>query len=89
MSWRIDFSSEAVKFLRHNHTEENDIIEHIKRAIRKFNGEDISVNIKKLGGTWEGFYRIRSGKMRIIVEFQFEHSRAYIEKIDWRGSAYK
>jgi len=57
--------------------------------LRKFKGEDINNNIKKLRGEWEGFYRIRYGRLRIIVEFQFEQNRAYIEEIDWRGSVYK
>ena len=57
--------------------------------MRKFKGEDININIKKLRGEWEGFYRIRFGKLRIIAEFQFEGCRAYIERIDWRGSVYK
>ena len=34
-------------------------------------------------------YRIRSGRLRIITEFQFEIYRAYIDTIDWRGNAYK
>ena len=89
MSWCIDFSSDALKFLAQNNLKENFIIDKIKLALRKFKGEDVNIDIKKLRGKWEGFYRIRFGKLRIIAEFQFEYCRAYIDKIDWRGNIYK
>ena len=89
MNWRIDFSSNSLKFLIHNNLKEDFVIDKIKIVLRKFNGEDINIDIKKLRGEWEGFYRIRSGRLRIILEFQFEYYRVYVEEIDWRGSAYK
>ena len=89
MKWRIDFSKDSLKFLEKNNLQENFVIDKIKLALRKFKGEDININIKKLRGEWEGFYRIRVGKLRIIFEFQFKNYRVYIEEIDWRGSAYK
>ena len=89
MSWRIDFSAGSLKFIKQNNLEEFFVIEKIKLALRKFEGENINVNIKKLGGKWEGFYRIRAGRLRIIIEFNFENKRAFIEVIDWRGNVYK
>ena len=89
MTWQIGFSRRALQFLKHNHLNESFVIDIIKLALQKFAGEDISVSIKRLGGSWEGFYRIRSGKLRTIIEFQFDGHYAYIEAIDWRGNAYK
>ena len=89
MSWDIDFSAASLKFLKQNNIKENFVIDKIKLVIRKFKGENININIKKLSGEWEGFYRIRFGRLRIIIEFQFERNRAYIEEIDWRGNVYK
>ena len=89
MNWRIDFSANSLKFLNKNNINVSFIIDKIKLAFLKFKGESVNIDIKKLKGGWEGFYRIRSGKIRIIIEFQFEQSRAYIEEIDWRGKAYK
>ena len=89
MKWRLDFSKDSLKFLEKNNLQENFIIEKIKLVLRKFKGEDININVKKLRGKWEGFHRIRFGKLRIIAEFRFEDYQVYIEKIDWRGSAYK
>jgi len=89
MNWRIDFSKDALKFLEQNNFKEEFVIDKIKFTLRRFKGEDVNIDIKKLKGEWEKFYRIRSGKLRIIIEFQFESYRAYIDKIDWRGNAYK
>jgi len=89
MNWFIDFSANSLKFLKRNNLEENFIISKIELALRSFKGENINIDIKKLKGEWEGFYRIRSGRLRVIAEFQFEHNRAYIEEIDWRGNVYK
>jgi len=89
MKWRIDFSASSLKFLKKNNLEENFIIDKIKLTLRKFKGENVNINVKRLSGEWERFYRIRSGRLRIIIEFQFEQNRAYIEEIDWRGNVYK
>ena len=89
MNWRVDFSRDALKFLNQNNLKENFIIDKIKLVLEKFKGENINIDIKKLKGEWGGFYRIRFGKLRIIIEFQFEICRAYIDKIDWRGNVYK
>lgn len=79
MSWRIDFSASSLKFLKQNNLDESLVIEKLRLAFRKFKGEDININVSKLSGKWDGFYRIRSGKIRIIAEFQFERNYAYIE----------
>jgi mRNA interferase RelE/StbE len=89
INWFIDFSKESLEFLKKNNLEETLIIEKVKLALRKFRGENLNINIKKLRGVWEGFYRIRFGKLRIICEFQFENYRVYVERIDWRGQVYK
>jgi len=89
VNWRIDFSPSSLKFLKKNNLEENFVIDKIQFTLRKFKGENVNINVKKLSGEWEGFHRIRSGRLRIIVEFQFEQNRAYIEEIDWRGKVSK
>lgn len=89
MNWRIDFSRDSLRFLENNNLKEDFVVDKIKLVLRKFKGEDIGVNIKKLKGEWEGFYRVRFGKLRIIIEFHFEYCQVYIDKIDWRGNAYK
>ena len=89
MKWRVDFSASSLKFLARNDLDETFVVEKLRLTIRKFRGEDTGVDVKKLGGKWDGFYRVRSGRLRIIVEFQFERNIAYIEAVDWRGNIYK
>jgi len=89
MNWRIGFSASSLKFLKQNNLEESFVIDKIKLTLQKFKGESVNINIKKLGSGWKGFHRIRSGQLRIIVEFQFEQNQAYVEEIDWRGNVYK
>lgn len=89
MSWRLDTSKDAEKFLAKNELTIVEVRELIGRAIRYFQREDINVDIKKLTGKWKGFYRVRSGRIRIIAEFDFDHLVVFIEEIDWRGNAYK
>lgn len=89
MIWQIGFSSDALKSLKRNNIQEEFIIDRVNLTIRKLRGEEINIDIKKLRGEWEGFHRIRVGKLRIILSFNFEKNRVYIDKIDWRGSAYK
>ena len=89
MNWQIDFHSRALKFLEANKIPENKIIELIKKALIKFQGKDINIDIVKLGGEWLGFHRIRIGNLRIIAEFNFDKKKVYIEIIDYRGNVYK
>jgi mRNA interferase RelE/StbE len=89
MKWIVDFSDDSLKFLKKDKIPEDYIIEKVELTLKKLKGEDINVDIKKLKGEWEGFYRIRFGRLRIIVEFQFQDNRVYIERIDWRGNVYK
>ncbi|MEK7117639.1 MAG: hypothetical protein AAB861_02585 [Patescibacteria group bacterium] len=89
MNWNIELSPDSVKFINLNHLTHNVVTDKIKLALKKFRGEEVNIDIRKLSGEWEGFYRIRSGKLRIIAEFQFEYYRVYIDKVDWRGNIYK
>ena len=89
MSWKIETSKDAEKFLEKNKLTIEEIKELVIKTIRYFQGEDINIDIKKLKGKWQGFYRVRIGRIRIIAEFDFESSVVFIEKIDWRGNAYK
>lgn len=89
MRWSIDFTRDAEKFLGRNHMERERVLDAAGLAIKKFSGEIVNVNIKKLKGAWRGFYRIRRGDLRIIASFDFDRCRALVEQIDWRGNAYK
>lgn len=89
MKWSIGLSKNSINFLTNNNIDEIIVIDKVRLALRKFSGENVNLDIKKLKGEWSGFYRIRDGKIRIIIEFQFDNYKAYIEEIDWRGNVYK
>ena len=89
MSWRIETSKNAEKFLEKNELTIEEMKDLVIKTVRHFQGKDINVDIKKLKGKWKGFYRVRIGRIRIIAEFDFENSVVFIEEIDWRGNAYK
>ncbi len=82
-------SRSAEKFIAKNRITHEAIFNLVKIAIRYLNGEDINVKIGKLSGKWEGFYKIKKGKLRIIAEFDFYGSAVFVDVIDWRGGAYK
>ncbi|MFA5866066.1 MAG: hypothetical protein WC975_15440 [Phycisphaerae bacterium] len=89
MTWKIEFSRDACRFLRQNRVADDDIIEKVSLALKKFRGEDINLNIKKLTGDWEGNYRIRWGRMRIIIAVDFDAFLVQVLRVDWRGNIYK
>ena len=88
MKWTIHYSKEAKKFM-----EEQNIVyevrEELKNFLRKLRGEKINVDVKKLKGNWEGYYRLRKGKLRIIFEVNKDDKSIYVERIDFRGEVYK
>ncbi len=88
MSWKIKITKSTENFLKKNNLAEKDINELIKSSICFFKGEDINIDIKKLKGNWLGFYRIKKGKIRIIVQFDFDGKVVNIKKIEWRGKVY-
>ena len=88
MKWTLEFSKDADKFLKKQHHVKNDIISEIKKLIQKFNGETINIDVKKLAGNWEGYYRIRKGDIRIIFQVNIPGKTIFIDKIDFRGSVY-
>ena len=91
MEWEIALSRQAEKFLAKNHFPDEFVIAPVGKALRKFFGESesVSVDVKRLSGAWDGYYRVRSGRIRIIFSFDAEKQRAFVEVVDYRGDVYK
>jgi len=86
VKWYIDFSKSSLKFISKNNVSEGDIISIVIKGIKKLKGKAINIDIKKMKGSWKGFYRVRMGKMRLLINIDFENLRIYyIDKIDYRG----
>lgn len=89
MDWRIDLSRQAEKFLSNHHLSDDFITEPLTKAIARFSGEIIAIDLKRLSGEWEGFYRIRVGKARIIFSANMYERCLFVEVVDYRGGVYK
>ncbi len=50
---------------------------------------ELTVDIKKLKGKWEGFYRIRVRKIRVLITIDSEYKVIKIHNIGSRGNIYK
>ena len=88
MKWHIKFAKHATVFADTNKISKEQIFSIIVLAIRNFQGEVVSIDIRKMKGEWEGFYRVRKGKWRLIALFDFDTNSVFIEDIDWRGNIY-
>lgn len=88
MEWKVYFSRKAEKFLSSGAVSRDGVLGLARKAILKFKGRVVNVDIGKLHGKWKGFYRVRDGEIRVIMAFDFKASAVFIEVIDWRGNVY-
>ncbi|MGH2412537.1 MAG: type II toxin-antitoxin system RelE family toxin [Microcystaceae cyanobacterium] len=91
---KVKFSKNTVKFL--NKLDKNNrekIREKINYLFQSLENEGIipftALDIKKLKGEWEGFFRIRLGNIRIIFTLNQNLEELLIYEIDFRGNFYK
>ena len=47
------------------------------------------LDVKRLEGEWEGFLRMRMGKMRIIFKIDKEEDILLVYEINYRGDVYR
>jgi mRNA-degrading endonuclease RelE of RelBE toxin-antitoxin system len=88
MKWRIDYSRDADRFVEKQNIR-IEIREELKKFLMKIKGENVNIDLKKLSGEWEGYYRLRKGKLRIIFEPSKTDKVLFVERIDFRGDVYK
>ena len=88
MKWRIDYSRDAEKFISKQDIR-NEVREEMKKFLLKMKGENVNIHLKKLEGEWEGYYRLRKGKLRIIFGINRIEKLLFVEKVDFRGDVYK
>lgn len=88
MKWRIDYSRDAEKFIQKQDIH-SEVKEELEKFLIKIHGGNVNIDLKKLVGNWEGYYRLRKGKLRIIFEVNKIDKVIFVEKIDFRGDVYK
>lgn len=89
MEWAISLSRQAEKFLAQNHLADTFVTKQISKAVRKFSGETVALDLRGMTGTWSRHFRIRSGKIRIIFSIDFYEKKVLVEVVDFRGNVYK
>jgi mRNA interferase RelE/StbE len=88
MTWRIDYSKDAHKFILKNKISD-DVSNELKKFLLRLKSIDVNIDLKKLSGDWDGYYRIRKGDIRIIFAVNKQEKALYVEKVDLRGRVYK
>lgn len=88
MKWNVEYSKRAKDFIE-KHGIENKIRDSIRNFILRITGSNINIDAKKLKGDWEGYYRIRKGKVRIILKVDNKSKSIFVDAVDFRGSVYK
>ncbi|KAB2846344.1 MAG: hypothetical protein F9K45_02080 [Melioribacteraceae bacterium] len=89
----ILYERKAEKFLSKN---ENRITKDISReliikAVRRLTGKNENIDLVKMKGEFEGYFRIRKNDLRIVFNVQEDESRIIVTvvNIDFRGNVYK
>ncbi|MEH2329103.1 type II toxin-antitoxin system RelE family toxin [Nostoc sp.] len=89
----IKFRKKAIKFLEKANPEDvENIREQINKIVIAVENQGIipftELDIKKMKGDWEGFYRLRIGKNRIIFTVDIDSKDIEIYAIGARGDVY-
>lgn len=88
MKWSVEHSKRANAFIEKHHIEAK-VMDSIGDFILKIKGSSINIDVKKLKGEWLGYYRIRKGKIRIILKPDGETGTVFVDIVDFRGSVYR
>jgi len=89
MSWTINYSSQARKFLQKNPPHADVLKDSLRFFIKKLSGETVSIDVKTMKGIWKGSIRIRKGDIRIILSVNEDEKIIHVKVIDFRGDVYK
>jgi mRNA interferase RelE/StbE len=90
----VKFHKQAIKFLQKANSEDFARIQgqlsQLLIAVEEQGVIPFTVlDIKKMKGEWEGFYRLRVGKIRVIFTVSLDSADVEIYTIGARGDVYK
>ncbi len=88
MKYKISLDRSVSKAIDKNLFSEEKLIRIIHTLLDWIEGNDVNLDIKKLKGKWQGFYRIRSGNNRLIIKVDFDHHTIHIERVGSRKRIY-
>ncbi len=89
--WIYEFSKEAEKFLNKQPKKFQKLITEKIKNIGDWleDKSKLKVDIRKLYGEWEGFYRLRIGEVRVLFSIDEEKEIIRVHAIGYRGDIYK
>lgn len=87
---RINYEKKADKFFRKNSASKDEITGLIITAVRKLRGRDENIDLKRLKGKYQGYFRIRKGEPRIVFHYLEGNNLIVVTlaNIDFRGKVY-
>ena len=89
MKYTIELSSHAEKAIHKKALTEDDLIDALNKFISWTEKKDVNIDVTKMVGVWDGYYRIRLGDLRIILLVDYTRHVIFIERIGPRGDVYK
>lgn len=93
MEWKIRIHRKALKFLEEIPKEERkrveDRLNDLLNSLESGTLLHTRLDVKKLKGAWEGFFRLRVGKTRIIFKIEVENKDVLVYNIHYRKQAYE
>ncbi len=90
----LKFRKSAIKFIQSADTETSaNIRQKLNQLVSSVENQSIipfnDLDIKKMKGNWEGYYRLRIGKIRVIFIVDLTLGDIEIYNIGFRGDVYK
>lgn len=89
MNYHIALSKQANKVLSSDTLNLEDLLSLLGKFISYIEGKDVNIDAKKLSGSWRGYYRLRSGNLRVVFKVNFDERYFYVKRIAHRGNVYK
>jgi len=89
--WQYAFSKDAEKSLKNIPSKTVSVILQRIKNIGDWldDKKELVADIRKLHGEWEGFFRLRIGRIRVIFSIDEENEIVKIHDIGSRGDIYK
>ena len=92
MEWTVKYHKEAKKFLKRLNEDRRKLVLNKLDELRERLEEGVfpigHLDVKKLKGKWEGFFRLRVGDFRVIFKVDTSQKVVFIYHIHFRGNVY-
>ncbi len=92
MEWKLIYHRNAIKFLKKLEKEKREHIlgklYELVNSMEKGIFPIRTMDIKRLKGKWEGFFRLRVGELRIIFRIDVESKKILVYNIHFREKSY-